>query len=103
MWKTNNKIENVIQACEKITGRSEEEIKEDENKMVVDSDFENNSGVAFPGDSLEPMLGVNSNLEDDTFEDSGLIIEYKLNPDSSFAFSFQRNQRIYVGKCDNCN
>jgi hypothetical protein len=89
MWKVTFK-DAVIAACEKITGRTEEEKKEADNRMATDSDFELNSGVPFPGESLEPMLGMGSNLDDDTFEDAGLVIEYNLNPSlqPSFAFSF---------------
>ena len=54
-----------------------------------DPDLEINSGVEFPGDSLEPFTMTASVLEDDTLENSFVIIEVK--DTSSFSFSFQKN------------
>jgi hypothetical protein len=64
-----------------------------------------NSGVQFPGESLEPLLTIPTNLEDDTMdESSGLVVEYVLNPDQQpFAFQFKKNQRVLIGKCEFCN
>ena len=48
-------------------------------------------------------MGIPTTLEDDTFEEACLVVEFKLNPESSFAFSFLKNQRVIVGKCEFCN
>lgn len=37
---------------------------------INDSDLEYNSGVEFPGESLEPYLSTSSNLEDDQLQDA---------------------------------
>lgn len=66
-------------------------------------DLELNSGVQFPGENLEPLQNVLTTLDDETLEEGVLSIEYKLNPESSFAFTFMRNQRVTVAKCEFCN
>jgi hypothetical protein len=65
-----------------------------------DTDLEKNSGVEFPGESLEPFLSTASTLEDDTLENAHVIVEVK--DGSSFAFKFIKNQRVYIGKCEFC-
>lgn len=37
--------------------------------------METNSGVKFPGDSLEPILNLKATLKDDTLEDSVVVVE----------------------------
>ncbi len=66
---------------------SQEEEHKDGN-VPVDPELEVNSGVSFPGESLEPMLNIQTNLEDETLDEAGLVVEYRVNPESSFAFSF---------------
>lgn len=66
----------------------------------ADPDLEVNSGIEFPGESLEPFILTASTLEDDTLENSHVIVE--VNDSGSFAFKFTKNQRIYIGKCEFC-
>jgi hypothetical protein len=42
-------------------------------------DIEANSGVEFPGDTLEPFISTPQNLEDDTLENSVVIVELRDN------------------------
>ena len=63
-------------------------------------EVEENSGVSFPGESLEPFLLTASTLEDDTLENSHVIVEVK--DSGSFSFKFKKNERIYIGKCEFC-
>jgi hypothetical protein len=88
MWKTTDKLDTLIESCEKFTNKSDVEAND---TTEPDPDLEVNSGVQFPGESVEPLINVATNLEDDTFDESGLVVEYKLNPESEFAFSFQKN------------
>ena len=67
-----------------------------------DPDVEVNSGVEFPGESLEPFISTASTLEDDTLENSHVIVEIKDVATGQFAFKFIKNQRIYIGKCEFC-
>ena len=48
-------------------------------------------------------MNASTTVEDDTLDDAVLVLEVKLNPESSFAFSFLKNQRIVIGKCEFCN
>jgi hypothetical protein len=40
-------------------------------------DIEQNSGVQFPGDSLEPLISIPSTLESDPLDEGCLVVEYK--------------------------
>ena len=42
-----------------------------------DPDLEVNTGIEFPGESLEPYLSASTNLEDDTLENAHLVIEIR--------------------------
>lgn len=53
-------------------------------------DLELNSGVEFPGESLEPILGAATSIGDDTLSDSSLIVEIA-DRGSPFAFKFRKN------------
>jgi len=54
-----------------------------------ESETETNSGVEFPGESIEPILGAATNLEDDTLEDSTLVVEVS-EENFPFAFKYRR-------------
>lgn len=56
-----------------------------------DHDLEKNSGVVFPGESIEPMLGAATNIGDDTLEDAILVVEYTESKEEAFAFQFLKN------------
>jgi len=73
-----------------------------EEAAPVDPDLEQNSNVEFPGESLEPFLSTASTLEDDTLENSYIIVELRDTAEKGFAFRFMKNQRIYIGKCEFC-
>ena len=65
-------------------------------------DLEYNSGVEFPGESIEPILTIS--LEDDILYESCLIVEVNDDPVANrFAFQFVKNQRMYIGKCEFCS
>lgn len=57
---------------------------------LEDENLELNSGIEFPGESLEPLLGAATNVGDDTLQDSTLIVEVA-DGDSPFAFKFVKN------------
>jgi hypothetical protein len=67
-----------------------------------DTDLENNSGIEFPGETLEPFINTSQTLEDDTLESAVVVVEVRDVPSSGFAFKFLKNQRIYIGKCEFC-
>ena len=53
---------------------------------INDEDLEYNSGVEFPGDSLEPYYSTSSVLEDDTLNQSFVIVEFRESEQLKFAF-----------------
>ena len=84
-------------ACAKVhESKSSEDMKAED-----DSETETNSGVAFPGESIEPLTGAATTLEDDSLEDSVVTVEV-IRGNDSFAFTFKKNQRIIIGKCEFC-
>jgi hypothetical protein len=56
------------------------------NGSATHIDLEKNSGIAFPGESLEPILGAATNIGDDTLDEAVLVVEVKPNKTSPFAF-----------------
>jgi len=80
-WKFSDTKEKLVEACQEISQK---------NKIEIDSsndeDLEYNSGVEFPGESLEPYIMTSSNLEDDTLSDSYLVVEFREDVQLQFAF-----------------
>ena len=58
--------------------------------------------MEFPGDSLEPYYSTSSVLEDDTLNQSFVIVEFRESEQLKFAFQYRKNQRIFIGKCEFC-
>lgn len=93
MWKTSEKIEGLIESCQKISNHANGEVPEQNNHQngQQDENLEMNTGVEFPGESLEPLIGAPITLDDDALDESILVIEYKLKKESPFAFKFLKN------------
>jgi hypothetical protein len=89
LWKFSGDKEEFVNACAKVSEQKNNEEMKSENGGE-ESETEYNSGVPFPGDSLEPLLGAATNLEDDSLEDSVLVVEVVTN-NTPFAFSFKKN------------
>ena len=51
-----------------------------------EEDIEPNSGVEFPGESLEPYISTSSVLEDDTMLDGIIVVEFRESVHEKFAF-----------------
>lgn len=57
----------------------------------AEQEYEENSGVEFPGESLEPFISIPQTLEDDTLEQSHVVVEVKESFAKDFAFRFLKN------------
>jgi hypothetical protein len=101
LWKYSDKPDKLLESCDKISKASGQTVEVSESDSS-NPDMEINSGVEFPGESIEPLLKANTSIEDETLDECVLVVEFKLNPESSFAFKFLKNQRITVGKCEFC-
>jgi hypothetical protein len=62
-----------------------------DDSKEVNPDLEKNSGIIFPGESLEPILGAATNVGDDTLEEAILVVECVASKEDKFAFSFLKN------------
>lgn len=63
-------------------------------------DTEVNSGVAFPGDSFEPVLNSGLRVPELPLEgDSVLVVEFRANPKDKFAFRYKK-ETLVIGKCE---
>jgi hypothetical protein len=51
-----------------------------------EEDIEPNSGVEFPGESLEPYISTSSILEDDNMFEGVIVVEYRESIQEKFAF-----------------
>jgi hypothetical protein len=59
-----------------------------------------NTGVSCPGISLEPCVGTSLTLEEKEFHSQKIMVEIG-TPD--FAYSYKKQDRLTVGKCEFCN
>jgi ubiquitin carboxyl-terminal hydrolase 4/11 len=67
-------------------------------------DEEANSGIHFPGSSLEEMIKSSIRLNELTFpKGSCIVIEFKHGSDSKFMFRYQKNENNKIGFCEWCN
>jgi hypothetical protein len=64
-----------------------------------------NSGVEFPGQSLEPLLNSGLRLKDIRClsEKSLIVVEFKEKADDSFAFKFRKGEKVSIGICEWCS
>jgi hypothetical protein len=82
LWRFTETKERLVEACRHIS-QNGDRIEVDSTN---DPDLEYNSGVEFPGDSLEPYYGTSSNLEDDTLNESYVIVEVRESEHLKFSF-----------------
>ena len=69
-------------------------------------EIENNSGVEFPGLSLESVLNSGlrvANLIDNNTAKDFFVIEFRESEKESFAFKFNGNEKYLVANCEWCN
>jgi hypothetical protein len=98
IWRFADDKEKLVKACLDISKASSDQPMSSD----TDEDIEPNSGVEFPGESLEPYISTSSVLEDDTMLDGVIVVEFRESVHEKFAFQFRKNQRIYIGKCEFC-
>ena len=65
-----------------------------------DADAEVNSGVEFPGDSLEQYIGTSLTFEERNFANEAFIAEVAA---PNFVYKYQKAERAHVGQCEWCN
>ena len=78
---------------------SSEEKPENDN-----CEIEINSGVEFPGQSLEPLL--NSALRLDKLQinqNCGVVIEFRESKDKPFSFKYKKGETYIIGECEFCS
>lgn len=97
LWKFSNEKNVLVEACSQISLKDRIEVD-----STNDEDLEYNSGVEFPGNTLEPYYATPQNLEDDTLNDAVVIVEFREKDHLKFAFQYRKNQRIFIGKCEFC-
>ena len=67
-------------------------------------DFEMNSGIDFPGQSLQPLLASGLRMSMlNTNNNSHIVIEFREGQDDTFAFKFNKNEKLVIGVCEYCN
>lgn len=67
--------------------------------------IEPNSGVEFPGQSLEPLVNSGLRLKDIRClaEKSLIVVEFKLKAEEAFAFKFRKGEKLQIGICEWCS
>ena len=67
---------------------------------TVDSKNENNSGVEFPGNTMEPYVGSSLTIDDHDFHNEVVIVEIS---SPKFAYKYEDKGRVHIGNCEFCN
>ena len=70
-----------------------------DNELSEDQKNEENSGVKFPGDSMEPYVGSTLTMEDHDFHGEVLVVEVGA---PKFAFKYEAKGRVQIGECEFC-
>ena len=65
----------------------------------VEGSVEINSGVEFPGQSQEPMVGSAITFEDRDFNNEILVLEIAT---PHFAYKYEKQARLQIGSCEFC-
>jgi hypothetical protein len=67
--------------------------------------IEENSGIEFPGQSLEPLVNSGLRLKDiRCLSDKSLIVvEFKEKEEDLFAFKFRKGEKLTIGICEWCS
>ena len=105
-----NKDQDIQKRCAQvkagfIKGPNEEENNEEEQDEDFDpNNLEYNSGVEFPGQSLEPLLNSALRINQLTLnQNSSIIVEYRESDQNKFAFKFRKGEKLIIGVCEWCN
>ena len=72
---------------------------EQDPKQVDQGSVETNSGVEFPGQSQEPMVGSAITFEDKDFNNEIIVLEIAT---PQFAYKYEKQERLQVGTCEFC-
>lgn len=65
----------------------------------IEEKLEMNSGVEFPGESLEPMVGSSLTFEDKDFNQEIIVVEVAT---PKFAYKYEKQERLQIGPCEFC-
>lgn len=103
MWIADDK-KKLLASFEEVKG-SEQRMEVDNGNSVTASEddpnkSEENSGIAFPGYSVEPYVGSALTINDHDFTNEVIVVEIS---SPRFAFKYEDTGRVYIGQCEFCN
>lgn len=106
-------IESEVSSGETLEARCAQVSKGDNHPNDEDSKMEEapegieievNSGVEFPGQSLEPLINSALRLSHVNFNKKQIIVaEFRDNSSDKFAFKFKIGEKLTIGTCEWCN
>jgi len=67
---------------------------------LVERKVEENSGVKFPGECMEPYVGSSITIDDMYWEKKVIFVEVS---SPKFAFHYEDTGRVQIGSCEFCN
>ena len=65
--------------------------------------IEENSGVDFPGQSLEPLLNSALRMNMLNNNNTNIVVEFRESKTGKFAFKYNKNEKLVIGVCEYCN
>lgn len=102
MWIADDK-KKLLASFEEVKG-SEQRMEVDNGNSVTASEEENkeeqNSGITFPGYSVEPYVGSALTINDHDFTNEVIVVEIS---SPRFAYKYEDTGRVYIGQCEFCN
>lgn len=96
MWIADDK-KKLLASFEEVKG-SEQRMEVDNGNSVTASEEENkeeqNSGITFPGYSVEPYVGSALTINDHDFTNEVIVVEIS---SPRFAYKYEDTGRVYIG------
>jgi hypothetical protein len=86
LWSCQSK-DKLLKSYKAITQGNSQETQENE-------DVERNTGVEFPGQSLEPLVGTNMTVDEKEFKEEVVFVEYG-HP--GFTYQYMKQDRVVIG------
>lgn len=84
-------------------GAQDSSVQEAASEAGEEISIEHNSGVEFPGQSMEPLLNAALRVHQINLNKSqNIVVEYREDPSQQFAFKFKKGEKLVIGVCEWC-
>ena len=109
LYNTNNSTsdkKDLLDSCKKVADGHKRAPKGVQEEAEKGSEIvtEINSGVEFPGQSMEPLLNAALRVHQINLnKNQNIIVEYREKASQQFSFKFKKGEKLVIGQCEWCN